>query len=390
MMAQTTRSASGSTAARGGVDPIQYGLGVSVTSTDQNNAQGALNQTNKITDLAIQGNGYFITSDSSRMAYTRDGALQVDTNGFLVQSATGERILGWTGDTAGKIDTTQALAPTSFVSIPSSLNSVKQTSNATFAGNLSAGALSTDQVTTSIRVYDSLGGAHDLNIVFNNHQSPAVAGAPTGATSSEDWTAWEGTPGTGTQVGSSATTGNKPLFFDSNGNPVSGLGAGAFNQITITPTAGQSFSTFSVNMNFNQITQLNGQSQVNAVDQDGFAPGSLQSFAISQDGVVTGIFTNGFTRPIAQIAMASFSNPEGLERKGGNLYIASDNSGRPLIGTPRQDGRGTVSAGFLEQSNVDIGNEFTDLIVTQRGFQANTKVVTTVDEMLQDLINIKR
>ena len=180
------------------------------------------------------------------------------------------------------------------------------------------------------------------------------------------------------------------MFFDSSGNQVSGLAAGTFNQIKLNPTAGQSFSPFTVNMNFKQITQLNGASQVNAVDQDGFAPGSLESFAISQDGVVTGIFTNGFTRPIAQIGMAAFSNPEGLERQGNNLYISSDNSGRPLVGTPRTNARGAISAGFLEQSNVDIGAEFTDLIVTQRGFQSNTKVVTTVDELLQDLINMKR
>ncbi len=390
MMSQTVRSASGATATRGGVNPIQYGLGVSVTSTDVNSAQGALNQTNKPTDLAIQGNGFFITSNTNRMAYTRDGSFQVDTQGFLVQSATGERVLGWQGDSTGAIDTTQAITPASFVSIPNSLNSVKQTSVATFAGNLNASALPTDTVTTSIRIYDSLGGSHDVNLVLSNHATPAGAGAPAGATSSWDWQAWEGTPGTGTLLGDNTSAGNEKMFFDSSGNQVSGLAAGTFNQIKLNPTAGQSFSPFTVNMNFKQITQLNGASQVNAVDQDGFAPGSLESFAISQDGVVTGIFTNGFTRPIAQIGMAAFSNPEGLERQGNNLYISSDNSGRPLVGTPRTNARGAISAGFLEQSNVDIGAEFTDLIVTQRGFQSNTKVVTTVDELLQDLINMKR
>jgi flagellar hook protein FlgE len=106
--------------------------------------------------------------------------------------------------------------------------------------------------------------------------------------------------------------------------------------------------------------------------------------------VITGIFTNGLTRPIAQVAMANFSNPLGLERNGSNQFLSTDNSGYPIIGAPRSGSRGTVSTGFLEQSNVDISNEFTDLIVTQRGFQANTKIVTTVDEMLQDLINMKR
>lgn len=390
MMSQTVRGASGATNARGGVNPIQYGLGVSVSSTDVNNSQGALNQTNKSTDLAIQGNGFFMTSNSARMAYTRDGSLQVDTQGFLVHSATGERVLGWQADSTGAIDTSQAISPSSYVSIPNSLNSVKQTSLAKFAGNLNASALNTDTVTTSLRVYDSLGGAHDINLVLSNHTVPPGAGAPAGATSSWDWQAWEGTPGSGTLLGDNTTAGNEGIYFDSNGSQVSGLGPGVFNQISFTPTAGQAFNAFSVNMDMKQITQLNGSSQVNAIDQDGFAPGSLESYAISQDGVVTGIFTNGFTRPIAQIGMASFSNPEGLERQGNNLYIATDNSGRPSVGTPRTNARGAISAGFLEQSNVDIGAEFTDLIVTQRGFQANTKVVTTVDELLQDLINMKR
>ena len=393
MMSQTIRSASGATSSRGGVNPIQYGLGVSVTSTDVNNAQGALNQTNKSTDLAIQGNGFFMTSNSQRTAYTRDGSFQVDTQGYLVQSATGERVLGWQGNGSGVIDTTQAISPTSYVAIPTSLNSVRQTSTATYAGNLNASALPADKVSSSMRVFDSLGTAHDLNLVLTNHTTPppvSVPPAPAGAGSSWDWEVWEGTPGTGTLVGSNLTAGNERFYFDSSGNQVTGLAAGAFNQVTLNPGPTDSFASFNVNMNFKQITQLDGASQINAVDQDGFAPGSLESYAISQDGVVTGIFTNGFTRPIAQIAMASFSNPEGLERNGNNLYIASDNSGRPLVGTPRTNARGSISAGFLEQSNVDIGSEFTDLIVTQRGFQANTKVVTTVDELLQDLINMKR
>ncbi|MBI1333947.1 MAG: flagellar hook-basal body complex protein [Armatimonadetes bacterium] len=390
MMSQTVRSASGATASRGGVNPIQYGLGVSVTSTDVNDTQGALNQTNKTTDLAIQGNGYFITSNSQRMAFTRDGSFQVDTQGYLVSSATGERVLGWQGSSAGAIDTTEAMSPTSYVSIPSSLNSVQQTTNATFAGNLNANAVATDTATSSVRIYDSQGGYHDINLVMKNHSVPPAAGGPASATSSWDWEAWEGTPGTGTLVGSSSTGTNEPMFFDSSGAQVSNLASGTFNQITLTPTASQSFAQFSVDMNFSKISQLNGTSQVTATDQDGFAPGALESFSISQDGVVTGIFTNGFTRPIAQVALASFSNPEGLERSGNNLLLESDNSGRPLVGTPRTDGRGTISAGFLEQSNVDISSEFTDLIVTQRGFQANTKVVTTVDELLQDLINMKR
>ncbi len=391
MMSQTTRSASGATAGRGGVNPIQYGLGVSVSATDTNNSQGALNQTNRQTDMAIQGNGFFITSNSQRMGYTRDGSFQVDSSGNLVQASTGERILGWKADTLGKIDATKALNATDFVQIPNSLNSVQVTSRTVWAGNLNAASVPADTVTTSIRVYDALGGSHDLNLVMTNHQNPpAGATPPAGANSSFDWQVWEGPVGTGNLLGGSATAGNERMYFDTNGKRVTALPAGTDNKITISPASGTPYAPFTVNMNFDSISQLAGASQVNATDQDGFAPGSLQNYSISQDGVITGIFTNGLTRPIAQIAMASFTNPEGLERSGNNLFMESDNSGKSQIGIPRTGSRGMLNTGFLEQSNVDIGAEFTDLIVTQRGFQANTKVVTTVDELLQDLINMKR
>ncbi|HXH61807.1 MAG TPA: flagellar hook-basal body complex protein, partial [Fimbriimonadaceae bacterium] len=138
------------------------------------------------------------------------------------------------------------------------------------------------------------------------------------------------------------------------------------------------------------VSQLAAEMQVNASNQNGFAPGSLSSFNVGPDGIITGLYTNGLTRPLGQISMAVFPNANGLERLGNNLWRDTDNSGIPVIGAPRSGGRGSINSGFLEQSNVDIGNEFTDLIITQRGFQANTKVVTTVDEMLQDLINMKR
>lgn len=391
MMSQTMRSASGATAGRGGVNPIQFGLGVSVAATDVNNTQGALNQTNRSTDLAIQGNGFFITSNSNRMAYTRDGSFQVDSSGNLVQSSTGERVVGWKADSTGAIDATKALNNTDYVIIPSSLNSVQVTTTTSWSGNLNAAALPTDSVTSSIRVYDALGGGHDLNLVISNRNNPPIgATPPAGAASSWDWEVWEGPPGTGTLLGSDASAGNEKMYFDSNGQRVTNLPAGTENMITDAPSAGTAFAPFSLKLKFDAISQLTGGSQVNAIDQDGFAPGGLQTFSISQDGVVTGIFTNGLTRPIAQIAMADFRNPEGLERLGSNLFISTDNSGKPMIGLPRTSSRGVINTGFLEQSNVDIGNEFTDLIVTQRGFQANTKVVTTVDELLQDLINMKR
>ena len=157
----------------------------------------------------------------------------------------------------------------------------------------------------------------------------------------------------------------------------------------MTPGSGGA-PPFDIDLDFSRFSQLAAETQVQASSQNGFPPGSLQGFSIAPDGTVAGIFSNGLTRSLGKIAMSIFPNANGLDRMGSNLWRATDNSGVPYVGEPRAGGRGLVSSGFLEQSNIDIGSEFTDLIVTQRGFQANTRVVTTVDEMLQDLLSMKR
>ena len=388
MLAQTVRGAQRPNAGRGGTNAIQYGLGVLVAGTDTNNEQGSLNATNRPTDLAIQGNGYFMVSNGDRLAYTRDGGFDLDASGDLVHRATGERVMGWKADSLGTIDSSTPIGRTSSLNIPlGSLNAVQVTSRVSYAGNLSGDATPTDAWTAQVRTYDSLGGAHDLTIQYTNRQVPAIGTPPAGATSSWDWNVYEGSVATGTLLGGSNTAGNVPLYFNNNGQAIAPA-SGVLNQITVGSSNGA--PSFPVQMDFAQITQLKGQTQVNAKDQNGFPPGSLSGFSVGNDGVVTGLFTNGLTRPLGQVAMSIFSNPQGLERMGNNLWRATDNSGIPVTGQANNGGRGQISSGFLEQSNVDIGNEFTDLIVTQRGFQANTKVVTTVDEMLQDLINMKR
>lgn len=382
MIAQTIRGASRPTEYSGGTNPIQYGLGVLVAGTDVNNEQGSLAATNRPSDLAIQGNGFFLVSNSSRIGYTRDGAFDLDAEGILVQRSTGERLVGWAADDDGGVNTQNPLSPTSYISIPlGSLNAVQATTRATVTGNLNAEATGTDTWDVVMTVYDSLGGSHDIRVQFKNRLAPPAAGAPAGATASWEWEAFEGT----TSIGSSATAGNEPLYFDANG---ARLNSTIMGGITL-PAAGGAMAQ-AISLDFSGISQLKAESNVTPSSQNGYPPGSLQGYSIGPDGVVTGLFTNGLTRSLGQIAMAVFSNPAGLERTGNNLWRQTDNSGIPLTGAPRSGGRGSINAGFLEQSNVDISNEFTDLIVTQRGFQANTKVVSTVDEMLQDLINMKR
>ncbi|HVT13453.1 MAG TPA: flagellar hook protein FlgE [Fimbriimonadaceae bacterium] len=387
MIAQTLQGATRPGNGLGGINPSQIGLGTIIGATSVNETQGSLSATNNPTDLAIQGNGFFLVSNGSNISYTRDGAFTLDANGDLVSSSTGQRVLGWPADALGQIDSTNQIDAADGINIPVGLlKSVQQTTQATLSGNLDAGAASTDTLTTQVTVYDGLGNAHQISIQYSNHQVPAAGSSPpAGATSSWDWTAWEGQPGTGTPIGDSTTSGNDRLYFDADGKLLTP--SSSFN---VTVPASNGATALPISLNFDKITQLSTSSEVNPTGQNGFPPGSLSSFNIGDDGLITGNFSNGLNRTLGQIALSVFPNPGGLERIGDNMWRATDNSGLPVTGAPRSGSNGSISAGFLEQSNVDVGNEFSDLIVTQRGFQANTKVVTTVDQMMQDLIDMKR
>jgi flagellar hook protein FlgE len=382
MIAQTIRGASKPSApgsqGLGGTDAIQYGLGVMVGGTDVDSSQGSLNATNRPSDIAIQGGGFLMTSNGQRTAFTRDGACDLDAVGNLVQKATGEKILGWTADPAtGAIDTSQNIGAAQTIVIPLGQQSAVQvTTQATFVGNLNSQTAVTGPTATpptppvyqtaTVRVYDKQGAQHDLTLQIYK--------------SAPDTWQWSATSPGGETLAGSGT-----LAFDNNGQ----LSSGSPGSLTITPAAGGA-APFTVSLKMDGLTELATTSQVTASDQNGFPPGSLSSYSIGTDGVITGLYTNGLTRPLAQLAMAVFPNTNGLEQIGSNLWQETDNSGVRSVGTANTGGRGAVNAGYLEQSNVDISNEFTSLIVTQRGFQANTKVVTTVDQMLQDIIAMKQ
>lgn len=372
----------------GGVNPEQLGLGVQVSSIDINSEQGSLSATNRPTDLAIQGNGFFAVSDGTTMSYTRDGSFGLDSNGDLVMRANGKKVVGYSADATGKINTGIAPTAASSINIPlGGLSSSKGTTTMSISGNLDGKMASTDSWSSQIRVYDQQGGPHDLTIVFKNRTSPAAGTPPTGAASSWDWAAYEG-PATGTPISSSTGTGNTPIYFDGAGAYVSGLAAGTFNTVTVPASPGAPAET--INVDFSGLTQAKATSTAAGAKQDGIPFGSLTNFTINQDGSIVGTFSNGMTRTLAQVAMASFQNEAGLSRGGDNLWNTSSNSGVANFGVANTGGRGSISAGYLEQSNVDITSQLTNLIITQRGYQANTKIVSTVDEMMQDVLNLKR
>jgi flagellar hook protein FlgE len=360
----------------GGTNPAQVGLGVTITGIGNNFTQGASQLTGRATDLSIQGDGFFVVRDNGQQLYTRAGSLNFDALGRLT-TADGSILQGWTADANGTINPNAAVGDLSMPFGQSTAPTV--TENIRLGGNLPADAAVGTAIVTSLTVYDVQGAAIDATFTFTK-------------TAADAWTVTATMPDTTTSA--PVTVGTANLVWDSTATPP------AFNPapaLTLSPTAatgawsgGTIAIDFGATGDATALRQFAGQSSVAALSQDGAALGTLQSFTIGQDGVVTGVFSNGRTRPIGQIALAGFSNASGLEKTGNSLYRASVNSGLPQIGQAGAGGRGTLSGSTLEMSNVDLAQEFTNLIIAQRGFQANSRVITASDELLQDLVNLKR
>ena len=378
-LSQTIQGASTPTANDGGTNPQQVGLGVRVSSIDTVMAQGGLQSTSKLTDMAIQGNGYFMLGDTNGtgVSYTRDGSFSLDSNGNLVNSSSGAYVLGWKADANGKIDSTQQITSASKLSIPvGGLTAVQPTSNLAFGGNLSADATpytpasgatpagGTAPYVRTVKVYDSLGNPANVTLSF------------TRATASNSWN-WSAS-------GDAGAAGSGTLSFDTSGKQT-----GATGTVTLSPTDGAAASQ-AITPDFSGVTQIAGDSSASPTSQNGYAPGTLQSFSVDDTGAISGVFNNGLTRVLGQMALADFPNDAGLSRSGGNEYTPSINSGLPTIGTAQSSSLGKISTGYLEQSNVDLSSEFTSMIIAQRGFQANTKIITTVDQLLNDVIQLKQ
>ena len=364
-LAQTLRAGSES-----GVNPMQIGLGVGLASIDNMMAQGNLKSTGRPSDVAILGDGFFMLSDGTGISYTRDGVLQLDGRNCLVSASTGMRVMGWVVDPAtGEIDTSTSIDPTTEITIPIGTRlAARQTANVVYQGNLSASQDPADPVDTSFTIYDSLGAAHQITVSFTKS-----------AVNPNEWS-WAVT----SPDGNCADTGT--ITFTANGECQDG--SVSFT-LTLTDPNGAE-ADIPLTTDLTSVTQLVGETSAQAISQDGLPTGALESFSIDELGMVTGIYSNGMSEQLAQIALAGFTNPAGLSKLGGGLYAPSPNSGNPIVKPPNVGSNGTLAAGFLEMSNVDLAQEFANLIVTQRAFQANSRVVTTGDEMLQDVLSLKR
>jgi len=367
MLSQTLRVPSGPTNGRAGTNPSQVGLGMSVAGIDTLHTQGALQATGRLTDLAVQGSGFFVMSDGLRTLFTRDGAFSISKDNELVNASTGMKVMGWAADADGVVNSQGAV---SALSIPLGAQVLTQaTTRIDFTGNLSSEAAATTTHSTTATIYDSKGAPHDIRITFTR----------IGAGNSWEFSVAlpDGTPLGGAPTGT--------VEFDNFGRfvaPDPALGA-------VTMTVPQA-EEISFRLDFSAFSMVAGPSTALVRSQDGLFPGELATFSIGRDGVITGTFTNGAVRDLGQIAVAHFAAPEGLMKTGSNLYEASSSSGEAIVGGAGIDGRGTVETGTLEMSNVDLASEFTEMITTSRAFQANSRVVTTSDEMLQELIQLKR
>jgi flagellar hook protein FlgE len=354
----------------GGTNPAQIGLGTSVGAISQNMEQGALQRTGRTLDIAIEGDGFFVTEFAGERLYTRAGSFYVDAEGRLVNTD-GALIQGWQADATGSVDT--SLNPTE-VRIPIGRNiEPAATTQVQLGGNLPADALVGDDVVLNVTVYDQQGLPIDVQLTLTK-------------TAANEWTA---TGAYGDPLTAFAVTDNV-MTFDATGELVAPADFNLNIAAGVLPNAAAIELTVGGADVSTRITEYGGLASTAVILQNGSATGSLQSLSVGADGVITGSYSNGQLKPIGQIALANFANPEGMERVTGSNWRETANSGLAQVGVAGTGGRGAMASTTLEMSNVDLAEEFTALIRAQRGFQANSRMVTASDEMLQEVVNMKR
>lgn len=380
----------------GGAIGSAQGSGVRLARTQQIFAQGTLLSTGQPTDLAISGDGFFVVKGSvagmKGEFYTRDGQLNVRNDGTLVSSG-GMPVQGYKANPDGTFS-----SATGDIVLPPAGLPPRATGKITVTANLDASAsppaaawdpqnpAATSNVSTTMTTYDSLGNAHTVDVYFRKTgagtwdyhalaRGSEVAGGVAGtnvevATGTMDFNSAGAlqnvTPGAGGTVSFNGATPNQPLAFEF-GKPISAGGTGLEGS-----------------------TQFGSPSAISGQSQDGYTSGDLSGVKVDGDGVVRGVYSNGETAAVGRLAIAKFRANEGLGRAGQNLWVATNDSGEAALGAVGTGGRGAVVAGALEQSNVDIAEQFVDLITHQRAFQANSKTITTADQMLQELMTIKQ
>jgi len=351
-LSQMTQGASAPQGETGGSNPAQIGLGVRVAGVSTNFAQGSSQSTGRATDMMISGDGFFVTSKGGQQLFTRAGSMTFDAASQLV-SPDGGILQGWTAKD-GKVDQAGAIGD---ITLNPNTMVATATSTVTLDGNLPSDALVTDApLNRVVKVYNATGAERSVTLTF--------------AKTAGGWSA--------SGVDENGATGSITLAQQPDGTLTP---SGPFD-IGAGPTK--------ITVDLAKVSGFAGMNSLTVSGQNGSAVGKLESFTLGNDGSLIGSFSNGTKQVLAKIALAKFTNPAGLEKAGGSSYVATANSGNVQLGAAGDPGIGTLAGGSLEMSNVDLSQEFTNLIVAQRGFQANARIITTSDEVLQELGNLKR
>lgn len=410
----------------GGVNPQQVGLGMNIATIDTLHTQGSLQTTGVKTDMAIQGEGFFIMRAGDQSLYTRAGAFGLDAQGFMVNPSNGMRVQGWMAQEVEGLDVVNTSARVEDLIIPvGGKDPAAQTTEVFLACNLNkntplipAGAGPADTLagtwSAEYDVYDSFGNTHTLRVDFVRNadaENQWIANVRINPEAEDAVAQTLSIGGVASADGASFV-----IEFANDGtlqsiqNPEGGLvnadrlaAEVTFDvpraAIPIDPEtglpAGPQTQTFTLNLGragafVDSMTQYASASSTKVFSQNGFPMGYLEDFRIDQSGAITGVYSNGNNRILGQVALATFRNPGGLEKRGENNYVESINSGVADVGAVGVAGKGNIIAGALEMSNVDLAEQFTDMIVTQRGFQANSRTIQTADQLLQEVLTLKR
>jgi flagellar hook protein FlgE len=362
----------------GSGNSLQVGVGTRVAGTSSDFGQGSLTTTSTNTDMALSGSGFFLVQNGNVQSLTRAGDFQISAGGDLITS-TGENVMGY-GAVNGAVNLNGGVIP---ITLPiTATEGAQATQNLSMTTSLDASAPVGQVYTAQAKIYDSLGTSHIATVTYTKQ-------------SASSWNYNVSIPSTDYAAGGASANSSGTLTFGPNGN-------------LLTPTGNISGVTFSGmadganNLSFNfdlysnatpavpLVTQTTGTSNTSATSQDGFSSGAYQGFSINQEGVISASFSNGNSAVVGQVAVALVSNNDGLTRSGANDYSVTSASGELTVGTGGVGGRGILEGESLEQSNVDISAEFSDLIVAQRAFEANSKAVTTFDSVTQDAIGMIR
>jgi flagellar hook protein FlgE len=338
----------------GGTNPAQVGLGVRLASINANFGQGAAQTTGKSSDMMIQGDGFFVVKSGGEALYTRAGSFTFDANGSLT-TPSGQIVQGWGANTDGEVNTAGAPGD---IKLPIGISlSPTITENITMTGNFSNEAVLGTTKEIPVKVYDAAGAANTMVVSFEK-------------TGTDEWTM-------------SLPDGSaQPITF-ANGKAVG----------DVDPNTGEDSGKWKVGnytFDIHDLTQFSGNTEARVSNSDGSGAGVLSSYTVSNTGQIVGVFSNGLKQTLGQVALANFNNVNGLEKIGDSMFRSTVNSGLAQVGAAGSAGLGLITSGALEMSNVDLAQEFTNLVIAQRGFQANSRVITTSDEILQELVNLKR